>query len=186
MVAINKNQQRLDLAIRLKSDCGSCAGLCCVVPAFDKGDDFAIDKPAETSCVNLAADHRCTIHQRLVSSGFSGCVTFDCNGAGQRVVHEIFAGATWRNTPKIAERQFTSFRRMRAIHEKLVLINAAGNLSLDDAQKAEQAGLLARFDPAGGWTERSLLAFNQDREVAVLTKFLMGLRNIAAKAAAPY
>lgn len=97
------------------------------------------------------------------------------------MVHEVFAGATWRNVPEIAERQFACFRRMRAIHEKLVLINAASRLPLDNVQKAEQAELLARFDPAVGWTEESLLAFELDAGVAALTTFLVGLRGITNK-----
>ncbi|GAB1818436.1 pentapeptide repeat-containing protein [Herbidospora sp. RD11066] len=69
----------------LHADCGSCAGLCCVELPFTKSADFAVDKPAGKPCAHLAGDFRCRIHDRLRESGYQGCVTFDCFGAGQRV-----------------------------------------------------------------------------------------------------
>ncbi|WP_066369707.1 pentapeptide repeat-containing protein [Herbidospora mongoliensis] len=72
----------------LHSDCGSCAGLCCVELPFAKSADFAVDKPAGKPCVNLTGDYRCRIHDRLRESGYQGCVTFECFGAGQRVTQE--------------------------------------------------------------------------------------------------
>ncbi len=36
----------------LRADCGRCAGLCCVAPAFTASADFAIDKPAGQPCPN--------------------------------------------------------------------------------------------------------------------------------------
>ncbi|WP_061292786.1 pentapeptide repeat-containing protein [Herbidospora cretacea] len=69
----------------LHSDCASCAGLCCVELPFTRSADFAVDKPAGKPCANLTGDFRCRIHDRLRESGYQGCVTFDCFGAGQRV-----------------------------------------------------------------------------------------------------
>ena len=68
------------------SDCGRCAGLCCVAPAFARSADFALDKPAGRACPNLLADFRCGIHDRLDRSGFHGCVVFECFGAGPHLV----------------------------------------------------------------------------------------------------
>ena len=52
--------------MQLEADCSRCAALCCVVPAFARSSDFAVDKPAGTPCVHLAADHRCGIHAERV------------------------------------------------------------------------------------------------------------------------
>nr|BFE68040.1 hypothetical protein GCM10020092_013410 [Actinoplanes digitatis] len=68
------------VTLELRADCGRCAGLCCVAPAFARSADFAIDKPAGRPCPNLAEDFRCGIHERLPEKGFRGCVVFDCFG----------------------------------------------------------------------------------------------------------
>jgi hypothetical protein len=72
--------------VNLVADCGRCAGLCCVAPAFSASADFAIDKPAGRACPHLSTDSRCGIHDRLAERGFPGCVAYDCFGAGQRTV----------------------------------------------------------------------------------------------------
>ncbi|TKJ18353.1 pentapeptide repeat-containing protein [Blastococcus sp. CCUG 61487] len=86
----------------LSADCSRCAGLCCVAPAFAASADFAVDKPPGTPCRHLRDDFRCGIHDRLRSSGFPGCVVFDCFGAGQRVTQETFGGRSWRESPELA------------------------------------------------------------------------------------
>jgi hypothetical protein len=72
--------------VSLAADCGRCVGLCCVAPAFVASADFAFSKPAGVACRHLDADARCSIHDRLIPSGFAGCVAYDCFGAGQRTV----------------------------------------------------------------------------------------------------
>jgi hypothetical protein len=103
----------------LRADCASCAGLCCVVPAFSRSADFAIDKPARTPCPNLALDFGCSIHDRLRGSGFAGCTVYDCFGAGQRVVQELFDGRDWRTSPELAEPMFAAFEVVERLHELL-------------------------------------------------------------------
>lgn len=76
----------------LTADCAACAALCCVVLPLTRSHDFAIDKPAGVPCPHLHADDRCAIHDRLRPSGFPGCAAFDCFGAGQRVVQEVYGG----------------------------------------------------------------------------------------------
>lgn len=71
--------------MELTADCARCVGLCCVVLPFSRSADFAFDKPAGTPCRHLAADARCSIHDRLGESGMRGCVAYDCFGAGQSV-----------------------------------------------------------------------------------------------------
>lgn len=106
----------------LRADCGSCAGLCCVVPAFVASADFAIDKPPRRACPNLGDDgddFGCGIHDGLRDLGFPGCVVFDCFGAGQHVVQVSFGGRDWRGSPEIAESMFDVFTVMRQLKELL-------------------------------------------------------------------
>ncbi len=119
----------------LRADCGRCAGLCCVAPAFAASADFAIDKAAGKPCPNLAPDFRCAIHADLRQAGFQGCAAFDCHGAGQKVTQVTFGGRDWRATPEIAARMFEVFGVMRQLHEMLVhlaealALPAAGTLA---------------------------------------------------------
>ncbi len=109
----------------LRADCSRCVGLCCVVPAFARSADFAIDKPAGRPCPNLGTDHRCTIHDRLRPSGFPGCVAFDCFGAGQKVAAGALGGRDWRTSPEAAAAMMVAFPVVRALHELLWYLDAA-------------------------------------------------------------
>ena len=80
--------------IALRSDCGACRALCCVVPSFQRSADFAVSKPAGEPCRWLA-DHRCTIHGSLGAKGYAGCVVFECFGAGQRLSAEAGSGTLY-------------------------------------------------------------------------------------------
>lgn len=109
----------------LKADCGKCFALCCVVPAFSRSADFAIDKPAGKACPNLREDFACGIHQRLRSEGFSGCTVYDCFGAGQQVAQVTFGGRDWRSSPSLREPMFAVFPVMGRIHELLYYLTEA-------------------------------------------------------------
>ncbi len=112
------------MALDLRADCARCLGLCCVVPAFAASADFAIDKPAGRACPNLADDYRCRIHSRLRAKGFRGCTVYDCFGAGQRVVHDLFDG-----TPD--PRMHRVFPVVRQVHEWLWYLTEARKLQPD-------------------------------------------------------
>ncbi|MGW1374319.1 pentapeptide repeat-containing protein [Streptomyces sp. NPDC002446] len=103
----------------LKSDCGSCFGLCCVALPFAASADFAINKDAGRPCPNLQTDFRCGIHADLRTRGFSGCTVFDCFGAGQKVSQVTFGGQDWRKAPGTARQMFDVFPVMRQLHELL-------------------------------------------------------------------
>src|SRR3954464_12781062 len=91
-----------DMTTELKADCASCAGLCCVAPAFAKSSDFAINKAAGRPCPNLGGEFRCGIRERLEDEGFHGGVVFDCFGAGQRISQETFgSGQDWKSAPEM-------------------------------------------------------------------------------------
>ncbi|MDQ2588458.1 pentapeptide repeat-containing protein [Saccharothrix yanglingensis] len=144
----------------LRADCSRCTGLCCVVPAFGKSDDFAIDKPARTPCPNLGGDSRCGIHAELRPRGFPGCTVYDCFGAGQRVTQATFGGTTWRDDPSSARRVFDVFPVVRQLHELLWYLTAA--LALEPARElhADLADVRATVEALAGGTPDELLALD--------------------------
>jgi len=119
---------RFELHLDLVADCSRCLALCCVVPAFARSADFAIDKPARHACPNLAADFGCGIHAELRPRGFPGCMTYDCFGAGQHVAQETFGGHDWQESASLAESMFDVFPVMRALHELLWYLAEADSL----------------------------------------------------------
>ncbi len=122
----------------LHADCGSCAALCCVVPAFARGADFALDKPAETACPKLQADDRCGIHPVLRDRGFPGCTVYDCFGAGQHVTQTVFPGLDRHDRVELHQ-VATVFLVVRALQELRWLVREARALDLPRALTDELA-----------------------------------------------
>ena len=131
-------------AMELAADCGRCVGLCCVVPAFARSVDFAIDKPARQPCPNLGGDSRCGIHTKLRTAGFRGCTVYDCFGAGQHLTQSTFGGADWHGRPELAASMFGAFPVMRELHELLWYLTAALELELPAGQRTALAESRAR------------------------------------------
>lgn len=129
----------------LKTDCSKCAALCCVALAFDKGKDFAFDKNPGEPCRNLSG-HDCAIHDRLTQEGLAGCAAYDCLGAGNRVVQEVFAGQTWRTEPRLMRVMMEAFSAMREVHKRIDMLRAAGTVSLDPRDEQTRQGFLARLE----------------------------------------
>lgn len=161
----------------LAPDCAACTGLCCMALAFDKGEDFAIDKPAGLPCPNLAADFSCAIFDDLRAQGFAGCARYSCLGAGQRVSQELFAGHDWRREPALARPMIAAFAAMRQVHEGLELLAVTQRLDLPASLAAERDALMAAYAPPDGWHEDSLARFAQSDTSARLAAFLPGLRD---------
>lgn len=162
----------------LDADCSQCAALCCVLLPFDKSASFGFDKAGGEPCQNLNACHGCRIHDRLEEKGFSGCVAFDCHGAGQRVVQEVFDGADWREDLSLLSRLGPAFHRMRRIHELLLLLREAGKLPLDEAQRGELDRLTGALNPSDGWSETALADFALSAAEADVRQFLASLRSV--------
>ncbi|MBB1244980.1 pentapeptide repeat-containing protein [Streptomyces durbertensis] len=137
----------------LRADCARCFGLCCVALPFSSGAGFPTDKPAGKPCANLRADSSCGIHARLRQDGYSGCTTFDCFGAGQRVSQTTFAGRDWRGAPARASAMFEAFAVMRQLHEMLWYLDealahrAADSLHTELALLGTEITALARSEP---------------------------------------
>ncbi|MFF0469527.1 pentapeptide repeat-containing protein [Micromonospora zamorensis] len=139
---------------QLRADCGRCFGLCCVVPAFARSADFAIDKPAGQACPNLGPDHRCGIHTELRQRGFPGCTVFDCFGAGQQVSQITFGGRDWRGAPETLPAMAEAFAVLRPLHELLWYVTEAltlhppADLRDELARARAETAALTEGDPA--------------------------------------
>ena len=164
----------------LTADCAACAALCCVAPAFDKGEEFAIAKLPLTPCVHLQDDDLCKLHADLEDHGFPGCARFDCLGAGQHVVQGLYDGADWRGDPALLADMAESYRRMQRVHEALQMLFVAERLDLDDDQQIARLTLLRKLRPVDGWTPESLAEAEADglfsRVREVLATFRSALR----------
>jgi hypothetical protein len=158
----------------LSEDCGRCAALCCLALAFDRGESFGIDKPAGVPCPKLSG-HVCSIHDRLESEGFSGCVRYSCTGAGQRVVQELFAGRSWQADATLTRPRMDAFRGMREIQERLAQLSAAQSLDLSEEDAAEAEALIAPLLP-GAITTESVIAFPGSRLSRRIDGFVRSLR----------
>ena len=160
----------------LRPDCARCAALCCIAPAFDRSAEFAYDKPACTPCRELGADDRCRIHARREQAGFAGCVIFDCQGAGQRVVQALFGGRSWRDDPDLLAPMADCYSALRRVHAAMALLVQAARLDLGPAERAVLQQLLQALDPPAGFTQASLLALDLDRIEREVRSFLTSLR----------
>lgn len=145
----------VQLPAHLKADCSACVALCCVIPPFDALQGFGFDKPAETPCQHLCADHRCGIHVDLMARGFSGCVAFDCLGAGQRLTAmavERFGDADWRARPDVARWLFAAYPRVREAQEWLARLSLAAAVSGLDGLRTLAAELEAESPRWPDWS----------------------------------
>jgi hypothetical protein len=161
----------------LQPDCAKCCGLCCVAPAFDADQGFGFDKPAHEPCRNLREDFKCTIHGNLVESGFRGCQVFDCHGAGQRTTQHLFQGASWRESPDLAQRMFAAYSRMRTLHEQLVLLNAAHSKFSQGPVHNEIESRLRKLEQTCQLNEADFAGANIDDIKRENLKFIHGLRH---------
>ena len=142
---------------------------------FDKGDEFALDKPALHPCVHLAG-HACQIHDRLDAAGFPGCRGYDCLGAGQRLMAEVFPGQDWRHDATLRRPMADGFGVLRRIHAGLELLLATQKLDLPDALAQERAALLDAYHPDAGWTLATLQSFDAQGLPRRFSAFMAALR----------
>lgn len=146
----------------LRPDCSRCAGLCCVALPFSRGADFPVDKPGGVPCGNLLIDDRCGIHDRMAETGWRGCVTFDCFGAGQRVMQETFRGRTWRDDPDpgLPARMFSVLPVVHQLHEMSYLLAQAISYAVAPDLTRRCRQLAAEVDALAGGTAQDLLALD--------------------------
>jgi hypothetical protein len=148
-----------------------------VVFAFDKSESFGIDKAAGEVCPNLDECNRCSIFADREKLGFSGCITYDCHGAGQRVTQEVFAGRSWREDPTLKKRMGDALSILRQVHEQLVLLDAAEKLPLDVTERTRLAELRGILAPDAVWTEADLKDFPGSQTTRKISAFLKSLHH---------
>jgi hypothetical protein len=155
--------------------CEDCAALCCVMLPFDAGAAFGFDKAGGVPCQHLAG-HLCAVHDGLDAAGFSGCRRYDCQGAGQRVVQEVFAGQSWRRDPALLAPMEVAFAAMRRLHEDYGLLNACTRLPLTGAEQALRHSLMTEQNIGARQTEASLRAYQTGPLPRRVRDFVAGLK----------
>lgn len=161
--------------VDLTPRCQDCAALCCVMLPFDKGEAFGFDKSGGEPCRHLAG-HACAIHGELASRGFSGCQRYDCLGAGQRVVQEVFSGQSWRHDSRLLGPMEAAFRAMRHLHEDYALLTAAATLPLTQAEEAARQALIRAQNIGARQTEASLSAYETGPQPHAVRAYLASLK----------
>lgn len=162
--------------IDLTPDCEKCAGLCCLALAIDKSEQFSFDKPAGTPCRHLRRDFRCAIHKDLAALGCEGCVSYSCEGAGQRVIQEVFSGQNWQNDPALMRPMQEAFHSLCKLHRLLGLLSTAGTLPLPEGKMEVLEGLANRLGQKR-WTRNQLEAFERSDLAESVSRFLQSLRD---------
>lgn len=163
--------------INLEPDCANCAAYCCVALAFDKGNMFAYDKAAAEPCNNLSDTHRCVVHDQLEAKGFTGCIRYNCFGAGQRVFNEVFSNRSWRDYPNEAQEMFDAYRVMHNVHEFLAMLRQVRHLNLDAPQLMQVEAFEAELQPTLAWTQPTLRAFQTSGTFDEIRHFFKSLRD---------
>lgn len=166
----------------LFADCSRCRALCCVALAFDRSPQFALTKDTGVPCSRLDARDRCTIHDERIVRGFSGCVAYDCHGAGQRAT-ALFGERSWRDDDATARASFDAFRALREIHELLVLLDTARRLELGVAEESRRAALFEALVVID--TRAALAAFERGSLTADVRRFLRTLSGAVARRRLP-
>ena len=182
---ITLREESLMLPDHLQDDCASCAGLCCIALAFDRGPSFAADKEAGERCQHLNRDDRCAIHASRARRGYRGCIGFTCYGAGQRVSQECLGGDGLAGEGAALRLGIEVFRDTRTLHEWLVLLHQAAALPLSSLQRGDNEALLAALTPPGPleavWLRGVVTAATRAR----ITAHLQGLRDLIASRITP-
>lgn len=167
-----------NLGEALKPDCANCAALCCVALHIEKSSQFPIDKPAGVTCPNLDNRGACKIHENLKNKGFSGCIAYDCHGAGQRVVQDLYDGISWQANARLLEQMSEDFAKMRRLHSWIELLFAAQKLQLSPPLLAECTALLTELYPRQSWNRTRFDALNLQTTGENVSEFLAKLRNL--------
>lgn len=145
----------------LHAECHHCAGLCCVLLPFSRVDGFGADKAGGVACHNLADDDLCRIHDRLTTSGWAGCVRFDCFGAGQHVTQVTYGGRGWRENGDLGE-MAAVLSVVRQLHEVLALVGAAREHPAGGTHHDEATRVLAHVVELTNGTPEELLGVDLD------------------------
>ncbi len=129
-----------------RSDCSRCAALCCIAYPSQDMPGFAASKDAGQPCPKLDRCGRCTIYSSRAEQGFAGCIAFECFGAGQHVVQQLFGGRDWRDDPALLEPMVESFLAMRPVSDLMFLAERAAAFDPAPDERAQLAQLTADLE----------------------------------------
>lgn len=162
----------LSIPVSLRSDCSRCAALCCIGLGFERSARFAFDKATGERCRYLDACSRCAVHDRREALGLSGCVSYDCLGAGQHMT-DLLGGASAASARLSEPTTLEAFRVLRETHEQLSLLHEAARLPLSAEQRAQLDALADAFRVS--WSLEGLLAFDVEAHEKKVRTFLRAL-----------
>lgn len=167
--------------LKFDSDCKKCRALCCVALAFDQETgQFGYDKPAGIEChyLDKSGQYQCQIHQDLDSRGFSGCLKYQCYGAGPYVIEMLENKNNWQQQPDFLPDIMSAFLKIRQIFELLQLLQTAEmQFKLSKNDLAIMAVFIDQLMPEQGWSYDNLMAFNIEKTRQKLYLFLAGFKD---------
>jgi hypothetical protein len=123
--------------LETRSDCSRCAALCCIAYPSQDMPGFSAAKAAGEPCPKLGKDGLCTIYENRVEQGFAGCTRYECFGAGQHVVQQLFGGRDWREDPALLRPMIEAFLAMRPVSDLAYLAEKAIEAAPRDGLKEE-------------------------------------------------
>lgn len=167
----------MPVTVDLTPDCSKCAALCCVAFPFDKGEDFGLDKAGNEPCPHIGEGHACTIHETREAKGFSGCIRYDCKGAGQRVTQELFDGRSWQTEAELLAPMSEAMRKMQSIHIELLMMKTLATLPLTPAESGVYDAILSELQPVEAFTPETLAEVPIGEIRKRLKAFLKDLRH---------
>jgi hypothetical protein len=103
-------------------------------------------------------------------------VIYDCLGAGQRVVQELYPGRSWREEPELLDEMWRALTALRGVHELILLLGEAAKLPLSVQERTTLGRLQGELEPAGGWTAASLERSSPDPLARQVGEFMRALR----------
>ncbi len=166
----------------MKADCSQCCGLCCAALYFAKMDGFPYDKQAMEACHYLLEDYRCQIHPQLVEKGLSGCIGYDCFGAGQFITQIRYKKETWKQNKEIEKEMFEVFPIVFQLFQIRYYILEAKRIAKDATSISKLQYLYNENELIANAPTSELLQFSLDEYRASVNKIIKDvLRNLHLK-----
>jgi hypothetical protein len=145
---------------------------------FERSAAFSFDKPADVPCPHLLRSNRCAVHDTRLERGLSGCVQYDCYGAGQRLTAQLLRGRPWREDAALTRLACEAFRVLKRVHELGWLLERAAQLELPEASEEWRQRLLRQLDLTGGETPEILARFDVESVERSASVFFQSLRHV--------
>ncbi len=101
---------------------------------------------------------------------------YDCLGAGQSVVQDLYAGRSWRAEPELLPEMWDALVGLRRVHELILLLATAAKAPLPLTERRALEALQLELEPSEGWTPETLAAFLAGPVPAQVLDFLKSLR----------